>query len=253
MQPSPPAIYLNNASLNYAGEQLFNNLNVCFHAGKINCLLGPSGVGKTSLLRFIANLHQDSKTTITGTIQTSDQLSLKGRISYMSQNDLLLPWLSTIQNVLLGYRLRSESISHSIQQQAYALLTAVGLKNIAKKHPQQLSGGMRQRVALARTLMEKRPVVLLDEPFASLDSITRIQLQDLIAASLENQTVILVTHDPLEALRLSHHIFVMSHRPARIEEFSLPSSPPRSSTDPSVLQLQSLLLQQLLNAQGSLI
>jgi len=119
----------------------------------------------------------------------------------------------------------------------------VGLRNYAFALPEQLSGGMRQRVALARTLLEDRPVVLMDEPFSALDAITRLQLQDLSANLLKKKTVLLVTHDPLEALRLGNHIYLLTNRPAQLEKITeLTGQTPRNVAEPSILAHQADLL-----------
>ena len=119
----------------------------------------------------------------------------------------------------------------------------MGLKNYAFALPAKLSGGMRQRVALARTLLEDRPVVLMDEPFSALDAVTRLQLQDLAANLLRDKTVLLVTHDPLEALRLGNHIYLMAGRPAQLEKITeLTDQAPRNIAEPSILAHQADLL-----------
>ena len=135
---------------------------------------------------------------------------------------------------------------------ARALLARVGLSGHEGDRPAKLSGGMRQRVALARTLMEDRPVVLMDEPFSALDAITRYQLQALAAELLAGRTVLLVTHDPLEALRLGHRVQVMAGRPARLDDALEPAgAPPRDPGEPELLTLQAELLKRLSRAQGA--
>jgi putative hydroxymethylpyrimidine transport system ATP-binding protein len=161
----------------------------------------------------------------------------------MSQRDDLLPWLSVLDNVTLGARLRGERAD---REQAMDLLAQVGLVPQMDQLPATLSGGQRQRAALARTLMEDRPVVLMDEPFSALDAITRARLQVLAAHLLAGRTVLLVTHDPLEALRLGHGIQVMTGHPARIEGTPPPpGAPPRDLHDPALLARQGDLLAQL--------
>ena len=165
-------------------------------------MLGRSGVGKTSLLRWLAGLLPGTRPI--------------GRIAYMAQQDLLLPWLSVLDNVLLGYRLREGAGALRIAEpRARKLLRDVGLGERLGDLPAALSGGMRQRAALARTLCEDRPIVLMDEPFAHLDAVTRLELQDLSARLLEGRTAVLVTHDPLEALRVGHQVRVLSGRAPR--------------------------------------
>ncbi|MDF2867092.1 MAG: transporter, partial [Gammaproteobacteria bacterium] len=211
-----PAIHILNARLRYANKLLFDQLSVTVEAAKFTCLLGPSGIGKTSFLRLITGLiapQAHSQTELTGTVVASDAKPLANRIAYLAQSDSLLPWLTALENVVIGAKLRG---SKPDLARAKYLLGQVGLENAMLLKPQELSGGMRQRVALARTLFENRPIVLMDEPFAALDTITRIKLQELAATLLENSTVLLVTHDPLEALRLGHHIYVMAGQPATL-------------------------------------
>ncbi len=137
----------------------------------------------------------------------------------MSQKDLLLPWLSVLENVRLGARLRGETSDTT--PRALSLLKAAGLATRANDRPDTLSGGMRQRAALARTLMEDRPVVLMDEPFSAVDPLTRLGLQDLAARMLAGRTVIFVTHDPMEALRLGYRVLVLNGNPATPTEIAL--------------------------------
>jgi putative hydroxymethylpyrimidine transport system ATP-binding protein len=165
----------------------------------------------------------------------------------MGQRDDLLPWLTTRANVMLGARLRGDQPEPA---RADSLLERVGLTPQRDQLPATLSGGQRQRAALARTLMEDRPVVLMDEPFSALDAITRARLQSLAAGLLAGRTVLLVTHDPLEALRLGHRVHVMAGQPARIEAPILPAGePPRDLHDPDLMRLQGDLLARLADAQ----
>ena len=207
------------------------------HCLEFTCILGASGVGKSTLLRLIAGLGPE--TSVVG----SDGASLSGRIAYMDQRDLLLPWLSALENVLLGARLRGELKD---LDRARAMLGGVGLADSADLRPAQLSGGMRQRVALARTLMEDRPVVLMDEPFSAVDALTRLRLQDLSARLLENRTVVMVTHDPMEAARLGKRIHVMSGTPATLDEgVCPPGAAPRDSTSQAMTEMHRELLAKL--------
>ncbi len=164
----------------------------------------------------------------------------------MAQKDLLLPWLSVLKNVLLGAQLRGE-VSEQRINTAISLLDEVGLGHCMNDLPATLSGGMRQRVALLRTLMEARPVILMDEPFSALDALSRIKLQDLAAELVQGATVLLVTHDPLEALRLGHRIHVMTDCPARLSRVMLPPGrPPRNLDNSAMTTMHARLLQQLL-------
>ena len=207
--------------------------------GRVTALLGPSGSGKSTLLRLAAGLL-----AAPGAVTAEDGLPLAGRIAWMAQQDLLVPWRDALGNVLLGQHLRGEKPD---ADRARALLAAVGLTPAdSGKMPAALSGGMRQRVALARTLMEDRPVVLMDEPFSAVDAPTRHRLQDLAARLLAGRTVLLVTHDPLEALRLSHRILVLQGSPAAPVEVAVPDGvPPRPARDGALLDAQAALLERL--------
>ena len=166
----------------------------------------------------------------------------------MAQQDLLLPWLSLRENAMLGARLRGETSTDQVAR-SEDLLGRAGLSEAAHLLPAACSGGMRQRAALVRTLMEDRPVALMDEPFSALDAITRLQLQDIAADLLTGRTVLLVTHDPLEALRLGNRVHVMTGRPARIGDAIAPDGPtPRPASDPGLVTLQAKLLAQLADA-----
>ena len=169
------------------------------------CLLGRSGVGKTTILKLIAGL--DEHISLTGDISSSDAMPLAGRIALMSQTDNLLPWLSVRGNVMLGSRMRRE---HGQSDQADALIERVGLTEFSDRKPHTLSGGMRQRVALARTLMEDRPIMLLDEPFSALDAGLRAEMQELAAELFTGKTVLLITHDPAEAARMGDRLYLMT-------------------------------------------
>lgn len=239
-----PSIRLADATLVYDETVLFDRLALDIRGGCWTVLLGPSGVGKTTLLRLVAGLE----TGASGDAQSGDGAPLQGRMSYMAQQDLLLPWLTLRENAALGARLRGDaSAKHAAR--ADDLLGRAGLADSAQLLPAACSGGMRQRAALVRTLMEDRPVVLMDEPFSALDAITRLQLQDIAADLLTGRTVLLVTHDPLEALRLGHSIHVMTGRPARIGDAIVPVGPaPRQVSDPRLVKLQAELLTQLADA-----
>lgn len=217
------------------GAPLFGPLKLQLCSGEWTCLLGPSGVGKSTALRMIAELPTGVE--LDGTVRASDGKPLSGRIAYMAQDDLLLPWLDLMGNVLLGAHLRGE---HADRGRARDLLRRVGLEGREDERPNHLSGGERQRVALARTLMEDRPVVLLDEPFSALDARMRAEMQGLGAELLAGRTVLLVTHDPAEAARLGHRILVLTE--TGLQEIPPPrSAPMRKISDPQVFKCQTAL------------
>ena len=242
---APPSVHVRDARVAYNGTVYFDGLDVELPAGQWTCLLGPSGVGKSTLLRLILGLEAPAGNG--GTVTCSDGVALAGRAAFMAQRDLLFPWLSVLDNLTLGSRLRGPlGARRSAEPRARELLARIGLAENALDAPDTLSGGMRQRAALARTLMEDRSVVLMDEPFSALDAITRVRLQNLAAELLAGHTVLLVTHDPLEALRLGHRIHVMTGRPARLGEPLEPAAPPpRDIADASVLEMQADLLGRL--------
>jgi putative hydroxymethylpyrimidine transport system ATP-binding protein len=239
-----PAVMLSEASFSHGETALFDGISIHLAAGEWSVLLGPSGVGKTTLLRLIAGLEGSA----TGQVTCDDGLPATGRIAFMAQEDLLLPWLTLMDNVLLGARLRGEANADNASR-ARTLLTRVGLEAYIDALPATCSGGMRQRAALVRTLMEDRSVVLMDEPFSALDTITRLQLQDIAADLLRDRTVFLITHDPLEALRLGQAIYVMTGRPATIGAPLVPAGvPPRSPNSTGLMAVQTDLLARLTEA-----
>jgi putative hydroxymethylpyrimidine transport system ATP-binding protein len=215
MDKTSPAVagfglHVRQARVAFGGAVLFDDLAFDLEPGSFTCLLGPSGIGKSTLLRLIAGLApEDARAEI----RADDGGPLAGRVAWMAQTDLLCPWLDVAANVALGARLRG---THADGARAASLLEAVGLGDKMRAMPNTLSGGQRQRAALARTLMEDRPLVLMDEPFGALDAIARWRLQELAMRLLEGRTVLLVTHDPREALRMGDTVRVLAGRPASL-------------------------------------
>lgn len=220
------------------GRVLFD-VDLHIPGGQWTCLLGRSGVGKSTILRLILGLETGG--AFKGSFGATDGTPLTGRISYMAQSDLLLPWLSVLENVCIGARLRGTVPDMSA---ARDLLDRVGLTAYAAQKPATLSGGMRQRAALARTMFEDRPIVFLDEPFSALDAGTRADMQELAAEVLTTRTVLLVTHDPAEAARLAHQITVMSAQ--NTQNWPVPETPAlRDINAAQTLACQARLLEYL--------
>ncbi len=239
-----PGIRIEGLVLRFGAGRVFDGLDLDLPGGQLTAMLGASGVGKTSLLRVLAGLLPAEA----GRITAADGGALAGRIAYMGQQDLLLPWLSALGNVMLGARLRG---ARPDRDRALDLLDRVGLGGAAALRPAALSGGMRQRVALARTLYEDRPVVLMDEPFSALDGLTRARVQTLAAGLLRGRTVLLITHDPMEACRLAQRVLVLCGFPARCgAPLLLAGDAPRAVDDPVVLAAQGGLMRNLLGGAG---
>jgi len=186
-----------------------HDVTFAVEAGETLGIVGPSGCGKSTLLEVIGGLEAPS----------AGRVEVQGQCVLMPQKDLLLPWRTALDNAALAPQLQGAARSEA-RRRALALFERFGLAEFARARPDELSGGMRQRVAFARTLLAARPVLLLDEPFASLDSITRAELQEWLLAALasEPRTTLLVTHDIEEALYVCDRVLVMSRRPGTIRE-----------------------------------
>jgi NitT/TauT family transport system ATP-binding protein len=219
-------------------------------AGEVVGVVGPSGCGKSTLLELIAGLQEPDG----GSVEVAGTATAAGRrraCAYMPQRDLLLPWRDALGNAALALECQGVPRSEA-RRRAAPLLERFGLGEFAGARPSELSGGMRQRVAFMRTLLPGRAVLLLDEPFASLDSITRARMQQWLADALaaEPRTVVLVTHDVEEALFLSDRVAVLSPRPGRVlEELEVSFPRPRDRraavTDPGFARLRERALEAL--------
>ena len=196
---------------------------------EVVAVVGPSGCGKSTLLELVCRLQQPD----TGEIEAPPAV-------LMPQRDLLLPWLSALDNAALPLRIAGRG-RRAARSAAAEHFGPFGLAGFERARPAELSGGMRQRVAFVRTLLAGRPVLALDEPFASLDALTRSEMQEWLAGALarEPRTVLLVTHDVEEAVVLGDRVAVMSPRPGRIvRELSISLPRPRRRTDPEVVALR---------------
>jgi len=194
-------------------------------AGRFASLIGPSGCGKSTIFNIIAGL--ETPTTGRVLIDGNDATGFIGNVGYMLQKDLLLPWRTVLDNVALGLEIRGTPLAEA-RRRALPLLQKYGLAGFELQYPTVLSGGMRQRAALLRTLLVDRDIVLLDEPFGALDAQTKSQMQDWLLGIFAEfgRTVVFITHDVEEAVYLSDDIHVMASRPGRIIE-TLPIDLPR--------------------------
>lgn len=187
------------------------DLNLNIKEGEFVAIVGPSGCGKTTLLSILCSLEEKSQGEI---IYTQG----KQKMGYMLQNDTLFPWLNILDNTLLGLKVEKNITKENIQK-VTKLLETYGLKDFIKKYPNNLSGGMRQRVALIRTLATNPDILLLDEPFSALDYQTRLAVSDDVWKIIkkEKKTTIMITHDIAEAISMADRIIVLTNRPAKVK------------------------------------
>ncbi|HNW23903.1 MAG: ABC transporter ATP-binding protein [Candidatus Cloacimonas sp.] len=196
---------------------VLDNLQFQITAGQFVSIIGPSGCGKSTFLELLAGITKPDKGNIV--LEGVDITGKTGYLGYMPQDDLLFPWLTTMQNILLPVKVKNGNEKEA-KKKIMELLPLFGLQNYTEHLPYQLSGGLKQRVALLRTYMSSAEILLLDEPLAKLDALTRSQLQAWLKdiVQLLNLTVILVTHDIDEAIMLSDRIELMSINPGTFLE-----------------------------------
>ena len=202
-------------------------VNIRIEAGKFVSLIGPSGCGKSTIFNIVAGLQQPTRGEVI--INGRESTGMVGAVGYMLQKDLLFPWRTVIDNIVLGMEVRGVS-KQAARDYAMPFLEKYGLGGFASSYPQSLSGGMRQRAALLRTLLFDSDVILLDEPFGALDAQTRAHMQEWLLQIWHDfqKTVIFVTHDVEEAVYLSDEIYVMAARPGRvISHIDVPLERPR--------------------------
>jgi NitT/TauT family transport system ATP-binding protein len=234
-----PAVQVRAVSRTYAGRVpvvALDSVSLTVRQDEVVAVVGPSGCGKTTLLELICGL------------QAPDDGSLEAApAALMPQRDLLLPWLSVADNAGLALRVAGRSRAEA-RATVQPWLERFGLAGFEAVRPDQLSGGMRQRVSLLRTLLAGKPVLALDEPFAALDAITRAQMQGWLARMLhdEPRTVVLVTHDVEEAVMLADRVVVLAPRPGRVvAELEVELERPRRRTDPELVALRERALEAL--------
>ncbi len=230
------------------GLRVIEDLSLSIETGAFASLIGPSGCGKSTLLRILAGLIRPSGGE--ALIGDTSAILHTGLAAYMPQRDLLLPWRRAIDNATLGAEVAGLDRS-AARRSALALFERFGLAGFERAWPSQMSGGMRQRLALLRTFLLPSGVLLLDEPFGALDAITRRSMQRWLQGvwSADRRTVFFVTHDVEEALVLSDAVYVMTPRPGRIElrlDVDLPRPrEPSIVTDPEFLRLKAVVLEAL--------
>lgn len=213
--------------------------------GEFIAIIGPSGCGKSTLFNILAGLISPDEGNIS--LEGQRVQNLRGRVAYMQQKDLLLPWRNTLDNAILGIEIQG-SRKNLARQQARELLKIFGLEGFEDRYPQELSGGMRQRVALMRTMLCKKDILLLDEPFGALDAITRRIMQRWLLSIWDQfgPAVLLVTHDVDEALLLADRIYVMTARPASIKgSLQVELGRPRRITEPEMVRSKEYLFELL--------
>ena len=218
---------IEDVSLSFGATQVFEHISVSIQRGEFVAVVGPSGCGKTTLLNLLSRFIKP----------TSGSVECKGRVRMVYQSDSLFPWQTVRENIALG--LRHLSDQNEVNRQLEAMLRLIKLEGFGDHYPHQLSGGMRQRVELARALIGNTDILLLDEPFSSLDYLTRIRMRNELARMLAElpRTVVLVTHDIEEAAQLADRIIVLSERPARVcSEFRIGLARPRELTHPQVVE-----------------
>jgi ABC-type nitrate/sulfonate/bicarbonate transport system ATPase subunit len=245
-----PRIDLRGLRKSFAGQEgpvpVLDGLSLSVGDGEFVSILGPSGCGKSTLFSLLMGIEPVDDGTIL--IDGAPAAREANPFAWMPQRDVLFPWRTVLDNVALGAQVAAGHSRSEARSRAGALLPTFGLDGFARSRPFQLSGGMRQRAALARTVAQERDVLLLDEPFGALDALTRTELQFWLEQIWERErwTVALITHDVREAVLLSDRVYVLSPRPAAVRlELEIPLPRPRTLdtlADPQVAALEHELL-----------
>lgn len=242
----PVKLHLNDVGMAFSTPRntfrAIEPLELKIETGRFVSLVGPSGCGKSTLFNIIAGLLQPSEGRVI--IDGEDATGTIGRVGYMLQKDLLLPWRNVLDNVILGMEIQKKPLQEG-RQRALTLLKRYGLAGFEYLYPSSLSGGMRQRAALLRTLLFDTDIVLLDEPFGALDAQTKLQMQEWLMQLWHDfrKTVVFVTHDVEEAVFLSDEIHVMGTRPGRLLE-TLKIDLPRPRTTSALLSPEFIALKE---------
>lgn len=230
------ALRLDHVSRAFGPVSVLEDLSLEVSSGELVVLVGPSGCGKTTLLNVLSGALPPSSGTVTA----------QGVLRSVYQQDGLFPWLTVRENIALG--LRGAGDREAVARETGELLGLIRLEPFADHYPHQLSGGMRQRVEMARAMAGRSDILLLDEPFSALDYQTRLRLRRELARllALRPRTVVFVTHDIEEAAQLADRVLVLSERPARVRaEFRIETPRPRELTSPAVIEATELILREL--------
>lgn len=244
------SLQFENVSFAYEPRQamLLEKLNFHVNEGEFVSIIGPSGSGKSTIFKLITGLENTNE----GKIHINGQTyaSRLGRVGYMPQQDLLMPWRTVLENAALPLEIQGMK-KQVAYEKVLTLLDQFGLKGVENAYPSELSGGMKQRISFLRTVLSGSNVLLLDEPFSSLDAITRLSMQEWLLAQWQkwNLSILFITHDVDESLFLSDRIFIFTEQPVKqFVEVKVPLSRPRAIRDihsPAVLEVKEQLIEQL--------
>jgi NitT/TauT family transport system ATP-binding protein len=235
-KPSTSRLLLEKVSHSYGPVPVLSNLNLMVNSGEVVVLVGPSGCGKTTILNLLSGHIQPT----VGSVQR------EGIIRTVYQHDGLFPWLTVSENIAVGLRFISDNAQ--CKKELHDLVELIHLEGFEGHYPHQLSGGMKQRVELARALAGDSDIMLLDEPFSALDYQTRIRMRRELVRLLHERprTVVFVTHDIEEAAQLADRVLVLSNRPATIcKELRIETLRPRGLTDYAVIEAMREILKEL--------
>jgi ABC-type nitrate/sulfonate/bicarbonate transport system ATPase subunit len=244
--PVTEPLSLENVTRRYRGLTAVAGVQLALRSGEVLAVIGPSGCGKSTLLELVAGLQEPDEGVV-AVLGATAAAERRASCAYMPQRDLLLPWRDALDNAALALECQGVRRGEA-RRRAAPLFERFGLAEFEHVPPAELSGGMRQRVAFLRTLLPGRPLLLLDEPFGALDSITRAAMQEWLAEALaqEPRTVLLVTHDVEEAIFLADRVAVLSPRPGRVvAQLDVQLARPRSTTDPAFVELKRETLEAL--------
>lgn len=247
---SVPRLELRSVSKSFDQLAVLADISLSVHPGEFVSILGPSGAGKSTILQLLTGAlrHDGGDILCAGAPLEANS----HRFAFMPQRDALMPWRRIIDNATLGLEVQGMSRA-AARERVLPLFAEFGLSGFERHYPSQLSGGMRQRVALLRTVAQQRSMLLLDEPFGALDALTRARMQRWLASMRVHHdwTVLLITHDVREAVFLSDRVYVLSPRPARISRhYDIPLPHPRPAAgDKALSAIEAEILQTLLTLE----